>query len=68
MHIIIQKDDFWGEGMEVFLHNPWLTYGIGLHRIREAGLGTELMDDLDEKSFDIEEIRDLTILFTEFFV
>ena len=61
MHIMIQKDDFWGEGMEVFLHNPWLTYGIGLHRIREAGLGTELMDDLDEKSFDIEEIRDFCV-------
>ena len=22
-------DDFWSEAMEVYLHNPWLTYGIG---------------------------------------
>ena len=47
--------------MEVYLHNPWLTYGIGIHRIREAGLGTELMDLLDEKSFTIEEIRDFCV-------
>jgi hypothetical protein len=51
--------------MEVYLHNPWLTYGIGLHRIREAGLGTELMDDLDEKAFSIDEIKDFCF---EFFV
>jgi hypothetical protein len=43
----------------------WLTYGIGLHRIREAGLGTELMDDLDEKAFTLDEIRDFCL---EFFV
>jgi len=54
-------DDFWGEAMEVYLHNPWLTYGIGIHRIREAGLGTELMDLLDEKSFSIEEVRDFCV-------
>lgn len=47
--------------MEVYLHNPWLTYGIGIHRIREAGLGTELMDLLDEKSFSIEEVRDFCV-------
>lgn len=51
--------------MEVYLRNPWLTYGIGLHRIRESGLGTELMDDLDEKPFTIDEIRDFV---AEFFI
>jgi hypothetical protein len=51
--------------MEVYLHNPWLTYGIGLHRIREAGLGTEFMDDLDEKPFSLQDIRDFCL---EFFV
>lgn len=50
-------DDFWSEAMEVYLHNPWLTYGIGIHRIREAGLGTELMDEIDEKPFSLEKIR-----------
>lgn len=51
--------------MEVYLHNPWLNYGIGLHRIREAGLGTDLMDELDEKPFTLEQIRTWCI---EFFV
>ncbi|KAL3777014.1 LOW QUALITY PROTEIN: hypothetical protein HJC23_006029, partial [Cyclotella cryptica] len=23
--------DYWGEGMEVYLRNSWLTYGIGIH-------------------------------------
>ncbi|KAL3783908.1 hypothetical protein HJC23_007646 [Cyclotella cryptica] len=47
--------------MEVYLHNPWLTYGIGLHRLREAGLGTELMDHLDELSFSLDEIHEFCI-------
>ena len=41
----------------MYLHNPWLTYGIGLHRLREAGLGTNLMDLLDEKAFDFNQIH-----------
>lgn len=51
--------------MEVYLHNPWLTYGIGIHRMREAGLGTELMDELDEKSLSLDEIHEFC---TEFFI
>lgn len=58
-------DDFWGEAMEIYLHNPWLTYGIGIHRLREAGLGTDIMDNLDEKPFSLEEIRAFCI---EFFI
>jgi hypothetical protein len=41
--------------------SQWLTYGIGLHRIREAGLGTGLMDDLDEHSFTLSDIRELCL-------
>ena len=51
--------------MEVYLHNPWLTYGIGLHRLREAGLATELMDELDEKALNMSQIHQF---FLEFFV
>jgi hypothetical protein len=58
-------DDFWGEAMEVYLHNPWLTYGIGLHRLREAGLATELMDELDEKALNMSQIHQFCL---EFFV
>jgi len=39
------------QAMEVHLHNPWLTYGVGLHRLREAGFAPEIMDDLDERHF-----------------
>ena len=49
----------------MYLHNPWLNYGIGIHRIREAGLGTDLMDELDEKPFTLGQIRQWC---TEFFV
>ena len=42
-------NDFWGESREVHLHNPWLCYSRGLHRLRESGLAPSLMDSLDEK-------------------
>lgn len=58
-------DDFYSEATEVYLHNPWLTYGIGIHRLREAGLGTDLMDELDEQPFTLEKIRQWCM---EFFV
>jgi hypothetical protein len=47
------------------LHNPWLTYGIGIHRLREACLGTDLMDDLDETSLSLDEVYDFC---HEFFI
>lgn len=37
------------QALEVYLHNPWLTYGIGLHRLRESGFAPDIMDDLDER-------------------
>jgi len=49
-------DDYWGEAMEVYLYNPWLTYGMGLHRLREAGLAPEVMDDLDERPLTLDEL------------
>ena len=47
----------------MYLHNPWLSYGIGIHRMREAGLGTDLLDMLDEKPFSLEEIRKFCVEF-----
>jgi len=58
-------DDFEGESMEVYLYNPWLTYSLGLHRLREAGLGFwGTVGKLDEKTFTFDEIHKLC---TEFF-
>ena len=30
-------DDYWAEAEQVQAHNPWLNYGLVLHRIREMG-------------------------------
>lgn len=50
--------------MEVYLYNPWLTYSLGLHRLREAGLAWTALGKLDEKTFTFDEIHELC---TEFF-
>lgn len=41
-------DDFLGEAEEVYVHNPWLTYGEPLQRIREFGVPMPDFDMLDE--------------------
>jgi hypothetical protein len=51
--------------MEVYLHNPWLTYGFGIHRLREGGLASDLLDDLDEKAFNAHDIYEFC---KEFFI
>ena len=50
-------DDYFGEAMEVYLHNPWLTYSLGLHRLREAGLASDLIGELDERCFTTHDIH-----------
>jgi len=50
-------DDYWAESIEVYLHNPWLAYGIGIHRMREAGLAWGLVDILDERPLSLHEIH-----------
>ena len=44
------------QAKEVHQHNPWLTYGIGLHRIREAGLGTNIMEYIDQRPLTLTEV------------
>jgi len=56
-------DDFEGESMEVYLYNPWLTYSLGLHRLREAGLAWGAVGELDEKPFSFDKIHALVIDF-----
>jgi len=50
-------DDWFGESLEVNLHNPWLTYTLGMHRLRESGLAPDLFDYLDERQLTINEIH-----------
>ena len=44
--------------MEVHLQNPWLTYGIGLHRLREAGLLPTVFGDLDNRPLTLDELHE----------
>ena len=41
-------DDFQAEAEEIFEHNPWLTYALPLHRLREFGYKNKEIDLLDE--------------------
>ena len=41
-------DDFQGEALETCKANPWLTYSLPLHRAREMGFNSPVLDNLDE--------------------
>mmetsp|Transcript_22206 Transcript_22206/g.32783 ORF Transcript_22206/g.32783 Transcript_22206/m.32783 type:complete len:383 (+) Transcript_22206:81-1229(+) len=59
-------DDFRGEAMEVYEHNPWLNYILPIHRCREMGFYHRVFDLIDERALTKGEIRDfLQILFGE---
>ena len=49
------------KAMEIQLHNPWLTYGMGLHRLREAGLLSDVFDFLDEHPFTLDQLHGFCI-------
>jgi hypothetical protein len=50
-------DDFYGEAIEVCTHNPWLNYGEPLHRLRESGLGIQILDAIDERALAPNEVH-----------
>ena len=49
-------DDFFGEATEVMYHNPWINYGLPVHRLRENGCRAKVFDHLDEKPLTKTEI------------
>lgn len=51
-------DDFLGEGTEVHKVNPWLNYGLPLHRCREMGHSHRVLDMLDERLLSKDELVD----------
>mmetsp|Transcript_24471 Transcript_24471/g.59931 ORF Transcript_24471/g.59931 Transcript_24471/m.59931 type:complete len:399 (+) Transcript_24471:42-1238(+) len=55
-------DDFCGEAQEVTSQNPWLNYGLPLHRLREFGCHDRVFDILDERPFLKSDIRDFFAL------
>lgn len=50
-------DDQYGDAAEVNTHNPWLTYGEPLHRLREFGAIMKEMDIIDESTVSSEQMR-----------
>lgn len=55
-------DDFLSEAAEVHKVNPWLNYGLPLHRMRELGFYHRLFDLLDERRFTKDEVREFCVL------
>lgn len=55
-------DDWIGEGKEVYGFNPWLNYGLCLHRIREMGFHHRLFDLLDERRLNLDELKEFLFL------
>lgn len=49
-------DDYSSEGKEINETNAWLNYGIPLHRIREIGYHSYIMDIIDEKKLTKQEL------------
>lgn len=59
-------DDFVDEAKEVYSFNPWLNYALPLHRCREWGFPSRLMDLLDERTLSVEEMSDfLQLVFAD---
>ena len=50
-------DDYFGEAKEVMSHNPWLTYGEPLHRLREWGIQLKELDLIDEAPLQPPQIK-----------
>jgi len=52
-------DDYISEAAEVYAANPWLTYGLQLHRMREFGLPSKEFDILDSSLLSPGQMRSL---------
>jgi hypothetical protein len=55
-------DDYIGEAREVYVMNPWICYGLPLHRCRELGYHDRLFDLLDERPLTQGEVRSFCCL------
>lgn len=55
-------DDFISEGTEVHAVNPWITYGLPLHRMREMGFHDRLFDLVEERTLTRDEVQEFCAL------
>lgn len=51
-------DDWKSEAVEVQTLNRWVNYGLPLHRVREMGCVSRVLDLLDERQLTKDEVRD----------
>jgi hypothetical protein len=49
-------DDYTSEAQEVYKLNPWLNYGLPLHRMREMGFYDKTFDLIDERKLNKDEL------------
>ena len=57
-------DDPIGEAAELFAVNPWLNYGLQMHRLREFGVKLRELDHLDERLLSTGQmLKVLSVLF-----
>lgn len=47
--------EYFSEAKKIHKYNPWLTYGLTLHRCREMGIGHRILNKLGQRSLDKEE-------------
>ena len=58
-------DDFFGEAEEINSKNPWINYGLFLHRIREFGINVKVFDLIDERKLTVDLMLEfMSILFS----
>lgn len=55
-------DDFREEAKEVHQENPWLNYGLPIHRMRENGYHDRVFDLMDERALTKTELRDFFLI------
>ena len=49
-------DDYQSEAKEIYEHNPWLCYGLPLHRLREFGFKNKELDLIDEAPLSVNQM------------
>jgi len=54
-------DDYVGEAAEVYEVNPWLNYGLPLHRMRENGFNKRVFDLIDQRRLTKTELREFCL-------
>ena len=52
-------DDLKGEAGEVHKGNPWINYGMPIHRMRESGCHIKVFDLLDEGKISVAQIPEV---------